>query len=109
MKKIERISLRDNDKCQYCGAPATTTSMCVDHVIPRNKGGSHDIENLKLACVTCNSTKGDRDLETFRLLKRIHNSPYMGLVSAPQLQRLTAVGAEFPDLPEHLFFFEASK
>ena len=51
---------RDEHKCQYCG---TTENLCVDHIIPRSKGGSNDFCNLVTACLSCNSKKGGRTPE----------------------------------------------
>jgi len=31
----------------------------IEHVIPRNKGGSHSWDNLALACFECNQRRGD--------------------------------------------------
>jgi hypothetical protein len=31
---------------------------CIDHVIPRSRGGSNDLSNLVLCCRSCNSSKG---------------------------------------------------
>lgn len=45
--------------CVYCGDPATT----VDHVIPQAKGGTDDLENLRPACLPCNTSKGAKDLD----------------------------------------------
>lgn len=42
---------RDLGVCQYCGDPA----VAVDHVIPRSRGGSDDLDNLKSSCTRCNS------------------------------------------------------
>lgn len=42
--------------CVYCSAVADS----VDHVIPQSKGGSHDLDNLVPACMTCNRSKKDR-------------------------------------------------
>lgn len=49
-----RVLERDGWKCAYCGAPARS----VDHVIPRARGGTHDLGNLVAACRSCNSRKG---------------------------------------------------
>ena len=40
--------------CVYCGDEANS----VDHVIPVEKGGMDNIENLVAACLTCNSSLG---------------------------------------------------
>ena len=48
-------------KCYYCLKPFTDKlKATIDHVIPINKGGLHDISNLVLACKSCNSSKSDR-------------------------------------------------
>jgi 5-methylcytosine-specific restriction endonuclease McrA len=50
---------RYNGYCQYCGqdlllSRATYGGHHIDHVVARAKGGKDDLENLKLACATCN-------------------------------------------------------
>lgn len=47
---------RDNHRCAYCGAGATT----IDHVLPRSRGGKDTWENLVACCLRCNNNKGDR-------------------------------------------------
>src|SRR5712691_3789691 len=44
--------------CAYCGNIATTW----DHVTPINKGGRAVPYNIVPACISCNSSKGDRDV-----------------------------------------------
>ena len=39
--------------------------VTLDHVVPRDKGGSHKAFNLITACRDCNNRKGDRALEDF--------------------------------------------
>jgi len=58
-RKITRraVFARDGWECQYCGA---RTSLTVDHVIPRAKGGGSDWENIVASCAPCNRRKGDR-------------------------------------------------
>jgi 5-methylcytosine-specific restriction endonuclease McrA len=47
---------RDDNRCGYCGAHATT----IDHVQPRSRGGKDSWENLVACCLKCNNLKGDR-------------------------------------------------
>ncbi len=47
---------RDGGRCQYCGDKGST----IDHVVPRSRGGAHAWDNVVLACLPCNSRKGDR-------------------------------------------------
>jgi 5-methylcytosine-specific restriction endonuclease McrA len=50
------VFVRDEHRCQYCGAHADS----IDHVVPRSKGGPHTWENVAAACRPCNLTKRDR-------------------------------------------------
>jgi hypothetical protein len=45
---------RDRWSCVYCGESANQ----VDHVIPKNNGGSDLPSNLVAACARCNNLKG---------------------------------------------------
>jgi 5-methylcytosine-specific restriction endonuclease McrA len=58
-RKITRraVFARDGWECQYCGA---RSSLTVDHVIPRSKGGDSGWENIVASCAPCNRRKGDR-------------------------------------------------
>lgn len=51
----ERIFMRDNYVCQYCGQRGGRIEC--DHVIPVSRGGGHDDENLVTACFSCNRSK----------------------------------------------------
>ena len=61
---------RDAHTCQYCGQRYPTERLSVDHVLPRSRGGHTGWDNCVLACVRCNSAKGDRDLKTSGLRLR---------------------------------------
>lgn len=50
---------RDNHTCQACGT--TEGRMTADHIVPRSKGGTDDMTNLRCLCLSCNSSKGNRD------------------------------------------------
>jgi ATP adenylyltransferase len=52
--------------CELCGISADQRALEVDHIIPRNLGGSDDTYNLQSLCYSCNSMKRDRDTEDLR-------------------------------------------
>ena len=52
----QRILDRDGHTCQVCGMNGNS----VDHIIPRNLGGSDEEWNLQTLCISCNSAKGGR-------------------------------------------------
>jgi ATP adenylyltransferase len=53
-------------RCELCGISAEKKALEVDHILPRNNGGSDDISNLQALCYTCNAMKRDRDDTDFR-------------------------------------------
>ena len=59
-RKITRraIFARDRWTCQYCGSERS--SLTVDHVVPRSRGGSSSWDNIVACCAPCNRRKGDR-------------------------------------------------
>lgn len=75
-----RALMRDSRyACQFCGVrgrevrtknpwaknatfsyPTTISglSLSIDHVIPRSRGGSSDLPNLRVLCTSCNGLRG---------------------------------------------------
>lgn len=53
-------------RCELCGVSADEKALEVDHIIPRNMGGSDDLSNLQALCFSCNAMKRDRDNTDFR-------------------------------------------
>lgn len=53
---------RAGGRCEYCrhGERLIGLAHEIDHVVPRARGGTNDLENLCLACSACNSSKGIR-------------------------------------------------
>lgn len=51
---------RANRRCEYCQLRREESfySFHVEHIIPRQHGGSDDLDNLALACRRCNLYKG---------------------------------------------------
>ncbi|MBI4591604.1 MAG: HNH endonuclease [Candidatus Rokubacteria bacterium] len=70
-KQRYRILHRDQSRCRRCGrTPADGVRLVVDHIIPRDWGGSNDDENLWTLCEDCNLGKkaweSDVDAEAMR-------------------------------------------
>lgn len=84
------LFLRDEFRCQYCGAVG---EMTFDHVTPRAKGGKTTWENVVAACPSCNLRKADKAMEAVGL--RLNRKP-----KRPSALQLQNIGRKFP--PNHL-------
>lgn len=72
IKKSARRNVlqRDGYKCRYCGValredkiqggPHWPNSATLDHVVPKDKGGTNAQENLVACCLSCNQSKSNR-------------------------------------------------
>lgn len=70
----KNIMLRDKHTCQYCGFKST--SLTIDHIIPRERGGLDHWDNLVAACQNCNIKKGNRSPEEINMsLIRLPRKP----------------------------------
>jgi 5-methylcytosine-specific restriction endonuclease McrA len=74
-----RLLIKTNYRCAYCGCELDYNNSQIDHVIPKRRGsdhiyhsnfnkpkGSDEEYNLMACCGSCNSSKSDLDLEDFR-------------------------------------------
>jgi diadenosine tetraphosphate (Ap4A) HIT family hydrolase len=52
---------RAKGRCEACGVSNEVRALEVDHIVPRNKGGTNDLWNLQALCYLCNAQKRDRD------------------------------------------------
>jgi ATP adenylyltransferase len=57
---------RAKSRCELCGISAHEKALEVDHIVPRNRGGTDDLPNLQALCYSCNAMKRDRDDTDFR-------------------------------------------
>jgi ATP adenylyltransferase len=63
------IIQRAKGRCEACGISAEERALEVDHIIPRNKGGTDDRSNLQALCYLCNAQKRDRDDTDYAAVK----------------------------------------
>lgn len=61
-EKRVAIYLRDGYACAYCGSESR---LSLDHLRPREVGGSHDATNLVTSCVPCNSARRDLSMRSW--------------------------------------------
>ena len=63
-------------ECVFCGSKEGLTT---DHLVPRNRGGDDSADNLVLACMSCNASRGDKGI-----------FEWLGLKKKDELHRLVA-------------------
>ena len=71
---------RARNRCELCGVSSKETQIDADHILPRSKGGSNDIENLQALCRTCNAQKSNRDDTDFRKITNTYSQRKKGCV-----------------------------
>jgi hypothetical protein len=73
--KENRIKVfeRDQYKCVYCNKQLTRITATLDHIEPVSLGGNNSIDNLKTACLHCNSRRGNREVSDF--IPRVQGNP----------------------------------
>lgn len=55
-----KVFWRDGFTCQYCGRKPPEVVLEIDHIVPRSRGGTDNIENLITACRDCNRSKNKK-------------------------------------------------
>lgn len=63
-------------ECVFCGS---TSELQMDHLIPRNRGGSDAADNMVWACCSCNGSRGEKGI-----------FEWLGLKEKDKLHRLVA-------------------
>lgn len=64
-KDIEKLYDSSNT-CTYCNYPKGKDLIFhLDHIIPRSKGGTNDLENLCFCCENCNRAKSSQTAESY--------------------------------------------
>jgi len=71
---------RARGRCELCGVSHEIKALEVDHILPRNHGGSDNISNFQALCYTCNASKRDRDSTDFRGSREMYAHREQGCV-----------------------------
>nr|WP_267313724.1 HNH endonuclease [Nostoc sphaeroides] len=55
----------------------TKSERTIEHLVPKSLGGSNSLSNLRLACFTCNNSRGNsllppQNRKTFELTNRTY-------------------------------------
>jgi 5-methylcytosine-specific restriction endonuclease McrA len=58
-KKRNKLIDEYGSRCWWCGRDLPQEQLTLDHLKPTSKGGSNSLENLRLACRECNSSRGN--------------------------------------------------
>lgn len=70
-----RVYAKTGGKCVYCGDMAEA----IEHLIPKCKGGSNNIENLFPSCNKCNLSKGSKTIHDFKVRLHLDNLGLIGM------------------------------
>lgn len=68
MNKREKVFLKTNGRCIYCGSIISYDDFHIDHKNPKSnlKKDFDNIDNLFPSCCDCNLSKGNLSIENFR-------------------------------------------
>lgn len=64
-KAMKRAATR----CEACGRSNEDGALHIDHIIPRERGGTNDSWNLQVLCETCNTQKRNLDDTDFSAIR----------------------------------------
>lgn len=66
-KRTQKKFFLPTDKCCYCNRPFREgLEGTKEHIIPKSKGGTNKLKNLKPCCFECNQLKSNLDLKQFK-------------------------------------------
>jgi len=70
LQQVESVKDFFNNQCAYCGKKS---SLTLDHFVPSSKGGPDCLGNLVPACLSCNSSKQDKNPEEWYKSQRFYS------------------------------------
>lgn len=104
-EKRRRIYERDGWRCVWCTCKVGSSingrwigvaaPACLDHVLPRERGGSNHESNLVTSCLSCNAARG-----TWSAVSWAYCMPGRGAPADTLDRVITAMGTELPPRPK---------
>lgn len=102
-KFYKSVAERAGRKCEYCLARESVFNFSheVDHFIPISEGGADDLDNLVLACKSCNSYKAfhqigllenTSDIRLFNPREDIWKEHFRFNIETLEIKGLTQIG-----------------
>lgn len=83
-----------NNCCAYCGKPPIDdSSLTIDHVKPKCRGGEDRTSNVIPACYACNAAKGSQHWEEF-----LKNSEFYSIEAEIRIREWLSRG-DLPKIP----------
>lgn len=93
-KFMRHLCIQAKGQCQYCGMQVFHSTASIDHIVPKSKGGTHEVSNLRLCCSKCNAMKNGRDVEYFRVALALSKSNIAGILNPSQALELLDAGID---------------
>jgi hypothetical protein len=56
--KLKKLHAKQNGVCPLCRQGLKLSEASLDHILPRSKGGSSSLENLRATHKVCNAERG---------------------------------------------------
>jgi len=79
-----RLRILQGNCCYYCGRPfIRKRPATIDHFIPRSRGGTNELRNLRLACIECNNRKANEMVDDRPAPRRAVTYPFLRRHNAP--------------------------
>jgi ATP adenylyltransferase len=64
--------------CELCGVSADERALEVEHILPKNHGGSEELENLQALCWKCSADRVGGDDTNFRKIRESYDVRVQG-------------------------------
>ena len=59
--QLKRLFNYFANSCVYCGVSGSNEPLTLDHFVSLDRGGAHALYNIVPSCLSCNSSKGNKD------------------------------------------------